>query len=300
MLKITILGIILAAVALSGAIYVVDPKTIPLFTYVAETEHINPSDVCPIKSSDMQQDSDGIGQISPPPMVCISRLPNIGETAVAEITYTNQVGSDVTEDHSMADYLKVGWIVSSGFEVVDSGGVEPWTANVSRHEPPVTMYRKFVPLDVGESKTYRIEIRAVNEGTSYVTGLGYGSAFAQIFLYLDDEETLPYDEHRERYPEMHPVPKSTPYVRSTELFPPLTDEQRNAAQYEPTRDETVEWFTNYLITSGNNADWAVASLWHSGILNSTEILTVLAGAGFTDDEIDEVMAGSAAAQSATP
>ena len=69
---------------------------------------------------------------------------------------------------------------------------------------------------------------------------------------------------------------------------------------EPTREETVELFTNYLITSGNSADWAVASLWHSGILNSTEIRTVLAGAGFTDDEIDEAMAGSAAAQPATP
>ena len=29
---------------------------------------------------------------------------------------------------------------------------------------------------------------------------------------------------------------------------------------EPTCEETVELFTNYLITSGNSADWAVASL----------------------------------------
>ena len=289
MLKIMVFTIVLVVIALSGAIYVVDPKTIPLFMCVVETEHIDPSDAFPIKSSDMQQGSHGIGQLTGPPVVSMSRLPNINETAVVEITYTNQVGSDVTEDHSMADYLTIGWIVSSGFEIVDSGGVEPWTTNVSRHEPPVTMYREFVPLDVGESKTYCIEIRAVNEGTSYVTGLGYDYTFAQIFLYLDDEETLPYDEHRKRYPEMHPVPKNTPYVRSTESFSPLTDEQRNAAQYEPTRDETVEWFTNYLITSGNSADWAVVSLWHSGILNATEILTVLAGANFTDSEIDRAI-----------
>ena len=203
MIKTIMLGLVLAAVALSGAIYVVDLKTIPSFTYVAETEHIDPSDAFPIKSSDMQQGSHGIGQITGPPVVSMSRLPNINETAVVEITYTNQIGLDVTEDHSMADYLKVGWIVSSGFEIVDSGGVEPWTANASKNDPPVLMYKEFVPLDVGESKTYRIEIRAVNEGTSYVTGLGYDYTFAHIFLYLNDEETLPYDEHRERYPEMH-------------------------------------------------------------------------------------------------
>ena len=196
MIKTIMLGLVLAAVALSGAIYVVDLKTIPSFTYVAETEHIDPSDAFPIKSSDMQQGSHGIGQITGPPVVSMSRLPNINETAVVEITYTNQIGLDVTEDHSMADYLKVGWIVSSGFEIVDSGGVEPWTANASKNDPPVLMYKEFVPLDVGESKTYRIEIRAVNEGTSYVTGLGYDYTFAHIFLYLNDEETLPYDEHR--------------------------------------------------------------------------------------------------------
>ena len=340
MLKIIMLGLVLAAIALSGvmsvAISVTSAETVPsplqqvrdcvpIGKVVCSEDRVlmmsqlgipacvfeesvleletrgfgfvgEPFDMFPIKPSDQQQSSSGIDSLGVPAVVSMSMLPSINETAVAKITFTNEFGVNVTdsEDASYRDFFSIGWVVSSGFEIVDSCGVEPWTMYNSRDEPSVLTYIEFVPLDVGESKTYRIEVRAVNEGYSYVTGLGYGFSTVRIHLYLDDEETLTYDEHRARYPEMHPVPKSTPYVKSTELFHPLTDEQRNAVQYEPTREETVEWFTNYLIDSGNSADWAVVSLWHSGILNATEIRTVLADASFIDDEIDRAMTDNVA------
>ena len=190
-----------------------------------------PSDMFQIKSSNMQQGTASAPSSSAccPPVVSMSMLPSINETAVVEITYTNKLGSNVTDNENPPhpDYYSLGWVVSSGFEIVDSGGNEPWTMFASKNEPLVLTYREFVPLDVGESKTYRIEVRAVNEGTAYVAGLGYGFSTKDLFLYLDDEETLPYQEHRARYPEMHAVPERTPKTTSTIVLPleraPISD-----------------------------------------------------------------------------
>ena len=261
-----------------------------------------PFDMFPIKSTgDHVSDS----RTGPPPVISMSRLPNINETAVVEITYTNNFYNfnvTDTEDFSVHDSYKLGWVVSPGFEIVDSGGVEPWLMYVSERHPQALTYREFVPLDFGESKTYRIVIKAVSEGTNYVAGVGYLHESARIQLYLDDEETLPFLEHLKRYPEMYERPVR---AESQPPSPPTKAEKQDleehlAAQDEPTREETVEWFINYLIDSGNSADWAVTSMWHSGILNSTEIRTVLAGANFTDNEIDEAMTDNMAAQSAAP
>ena len=113
--------------------------------------------------------------------------------------------------------------------------------------------------------------------------------------------TKPYicGSNREPHPEQYV--RSVP-PKSDEPTPPerMTKEEireldeRLATQNEPTREETVEWFINYLIDSGNSADWAVTSLWHFGILNATETRTVLAGANFTDDEIDRAMTDNVA------
>ena len=262
-----------------------------------------PFDMVPIKFSDSQQSSAGIDGYSL--VVSMSRLPNINETAVVEITYTNNFYNfnvTDTEDFSVHDSFKIGWVVSPGFEIVDSGGVEPWLMYVSERDPQALTYWEFVPLDFGESKTYRIVVKAVNEGTNYVVGIGYNHESVRIQLYLDDEETLPFLEHLKRYPEMYERPVR---AESQPPSPPTKAEKQDleehlAAQDEPTREETVEWFINYLIDSGNSADWAVTSMWHSGILNSTEIRTVLAGANFTDNEIDEAMTDNMAAQSAAP
>ena len=348
MLKIIMLGLVLATVALSGIMFVAISVTsaenvpsplqqvrdgVPIGEVVCSNDRVlmvsqtgmpacvfeesvleletrwfgfvdEPFDMFPIKSPDNHGSVFAPG-LGPRPVVSMSSLPNINETAVVEITYThNFYNFNVTdtEDFSVRDSFKIGWVVSPGFEIVDSGGVEPWSLYVSKRLPQALTYWEFVPLDFGESKTYRIVVKAVNEGTNYVTGIGYIYETATIDLYLDDEETLPFLEHLKRYPEMHERPVR---AESQPPSPPTKAEKQDleehlAAQDEPTREETVEWFINYLIDSGNSADWAVTSMWHSGILNSTEIRTVLAGANFTDNEIDEAMTDNMAAQSAAP
>ena len=198
MLKIILLGLVLAAIALSGVVSAASAETVPsplqqvrdgvpIGEVVCSNDRVlmvsqtgmpacvfeesvleletrgfefigEPFDMFPIKSSNAQHGSSGIGQISTPPVVSMSKLPNIGETAIVEITYTNQIGVNVTdaENFSIRDGYAVGWVVSSGFEMVDSDGVEPWTMYANKYEPPVTAYLEFVPLDVVESKTYRI------------------------------------------------------------------------------------------------------------------------------------------------
>ena len=176
------------------------------------------------------------------------------------------------------------------------------------NEPSVLTYREFVPLDVGESKTYRIEVRAVNDGYGYVTGVGYGFSTARLSLYIDDEETLPYHEHRERYPAMHPVPERTPYAKSTELFPPLTDEERNAAtEYvPPSRERLTDFFEAYF--AGNDSKQDIGDAMDfvqqmGGHLNYTltDIRQILGDAGYANDEIEaEWSTRSSSARSHVP
>ena len=236
-----------------------------------------PFDMVPIKSSNAQHGSSGIGQISTPPVVSMSVLPSINETAIVEITYTNQIGVNVTdaENFSIRDGYAVGWVVSSGFEMVDSGGVEPWTMYANKDEPPVTAYLEFVPLDVGESKTYRIEVRAANEGASYVAGLGHDFATARIILYVDDEETLHYQEHRERYPEMHTVP----------------EHETPAEDAQPPRAWIINPIKAYLANNDPGQDISSAIDFihitdtHQS-LTLTDIKQILGDAGYADNEIE--------------
>ncbi len=254
-----------------------------------------PFDMFPIKSSDQHQGSSGIGQLTAPPVVSMSRLPNINETAVVEITYTNKLRFNVTDtkDFSIHDYFKIGWVVSPEFEIMDSGGLEPWTMYVSKQDPSAFTYREFVPLDVGESKTYRIVVRAVNEGTGYVAGVGYLHEAADILLYLDDEETLPYREHEDRYPEMHERP-----VRAEPQSPqPPTKAERDALMaatppyVAPTRETVMEWFADFFEGEKLNPEVGLAldmilDLGASVNINMTDARQILSDAGYSDGEID--------------
>ena len=317
MLKITMLGLALAAFALSGAMVAAGAETIPpplqqvrdgvtADKVACSDGHVpmaSPSgnpvcvfeqsvlklesrgfvhtgelfDMFPIKSSNAQHGSNGIGQISTPPVVSMSVLPSTNETAIVEITYTNQIGVNATdaENFSIRDGYAVGWVVSSGFEMVDSGDIKPWTMYANRDEPPVTAYLEFVPLDVGESKTYRIEVRAADEGASYVTGFGYGFATARILLYVDDEETLHYQEHRERYPEMH-----------------LASEHETPAEHaQPWRGWVIESINAYLAGNdpgqdiGTAIDFIHITDTHQS-LTLTDIKQILGDAGYADGEVE--------------
>ena len=321
MLKIIMLGLVLATVALSGIMFVAISVTsaenvpsplqqvrdgVPIGEVVCSNDRVlmvsqtgmpacvfeesvleletrwfgfvdEPFDMFPIKSSNAQHGSSGIGQISTPPVVSMSVLPSINETAIVEITYTNQIGVNVTdaENFSIRDGYAVGWVVSSGFEMVDSGGVEPWTMYANKDEPPVTAYLEFVPLDVGESKTYRIEVRAANEGASYVAGLGHDFATARIILYVDDEETLHYQEHRERYPEMHTVP----------------EHETPAEDAQPPRAWIINPIKAYMASNdpGQDIGSAIDFIHITDtyqILTLTDIKQILGDAGYADDEIE--------------
>ena len=306
MLKITILGLALAAFALSGAMVTAGAETIPTdeitcsdgrvlmlspsdasmcvfkesvlklemrgFVFVGE-----PFDTFPIKSSNAQPGSSGIGQVSAPPVVSMSALPSANETAIVEITYTNQIGVNVTdaENFPIRDGYAIGWVVSSGFEVVDSDGVEPWTMYANRDEPPVTAYLELVPLDVGESKTYRIEVRAADEGAAYVAGLGYGFATARIHLYVDDEETLRYQEHLERYPEMHAAPGHETPAEHAELryWQNVESIKAYMAGDDPWQD--IGTVIDFIHTTDTHQDLAL-----------TDIKQILGDAGYADGEIE--------------
>ena len=140
MLKFAILGIAVVAIALAVAVYVADlksippsphvaeteraePKPIPPSPHVAETERAEPCDIFPIKSSDTADSTLWTGD--PPPEICMSRLPNIGETAVVEITFTNAVWGHVTDTERYRNgFFETGWGVDSEFEIVDSGGLK--------------------------------------------------------------------------------------------------------------------------------------------------------------------------------
>ena len=76
----------------------------------------------------------GTALMGPLPEVCISNLPEIGETAIVTVTYTNEYISNVT-DAEVQSYPKTystGWKVSPGFEIVDSGNMmaEPFYPQV--------------------------------------------------------------------------------------------------------------------------------------------------------------------------
>ena len=124
-------------------------------------------------------------------------------------------------------------------------------------------------------------------------------------LYLDDEETLPYDEHRERYPEMHER-----QVRAESQPPqPPTKAERDALMaatppyVAPTRETVMEWFADFFEGEKLNPEvgWALDMVLDFGAsnMNMTDARQILSDAGYTDDEIDDAVLGYASAQSST-
>ena len=256
------------------------------------------SDAFPIKSSDMENFSD-IGDSSlwtgdPPPEISMSRLPNIGETAIVEITFTNAVWGHVTDTERYRNgFFETGWRVSSEFEIVDSGGLQYESIQPSgANEIIAYQYTEFTPLNAGESKTYRIEVRAVEEGSSAVSAYGYETTRASIFVYLDDGETMLTRDHMEKYPEMHERPARVISDKEPEPMP-LTDDEARALEQnvrEPTHEELVEFITVYVRDEQHSIEWALDNLLlPSGPLNMTEVKQVLTDVGYTNDEIDGVV-----------
>ena len=183
--------------------------------------------------------------------------------------------------------MTTNWDLSEGLEIVDAGGLEYFIiGSDERLHAGHTAYSTFVPLRAHESITYSLEIRAVAEGPARIAAVYIGAT--EINLYIDAEETLLAWDYSKKHQESYVRPQ--PAVPKSDTARYITEEDlKNAPTTvdQPTREETVELFTKYLTNSGDTVEWAVENLLQSEILNATELRTVLANVGFTEDEINE-------------
>ena len=264
------------------------------------------SDPFPIVSSGGHQS--GVPLFGQPPKISISCLPNIGETAIVEMTFTNTYSSNITDAYSSdpySDTYSLGWTVSDGFEIVDFGGVQYEANPLAGTSDSFTEYIIFTPLDVGESKTYRIEVRAVNEGAASITGSGYFYVADGIDMYLDDEETLLIKDHKERYPELYGRSASERSSASdtANIVPPMTAEDMRAQEQNTTfMNFTDELFASLAIEfireEDPSTEWILGNILPPfGVFNMTYGEQVLIDAGYTRDEIDSIVSGSVSTRS---
>ena len=235
----------------------------------------------------------------------MSRLPNIGETAIVEITYKNDV-NDVadTEENSRYPDFHTGWSITSGFEIVDAGGVEYQPIyRTGTNELLAYKHSEFTPLDAGESKTHCIEVRAVSEGLGSVQGHGHYLSGGTIAVYIDNEETLLRGEHQARYPDMYERPTTATKFEEQTLLPPLTDEERKNVPVDelPSRELLIDFFAAYFADIdpdqkiGTSLDF-VQQMSEIINLNMTDIRQILRDGGYTDAEIDAELSKRASEQ----
>ena len=298
----TVLGlVVIAAAGIASIVYVESTGGFAL----------PESDPFPIMSSDMPQF--GAPLEGPLAKVSMSRLPNIGETAIVEITYThdlpfNIIDADPYRGGGYGGFI-TGWWISPGFEIVDSGGVEYET--IYHHGTNQTNYYEYVvftPLDVGESKTHRIQVKAVSEGYAYVAGLGYFTTEAYIKMHLDDKETTLYSEHRERYPELHVRSEritdekslaSGTVVKIVPITPEdMKDQEQNTRFMNFTHEAFAALAIEFIRAEDPSTEWILGNILPPrGVFNMTYGEQVLIDAGYTSDEIDSIVSESMSAQS---
>ena len=262
-------------------------------------------DPFPIMSSGGHQSGGPL--IGPAPKISMSGLPNIGETAIVEMTFTNTYSFNVPDafPSTYRDDVSLSWMVSDGFEIVDFGGVQYEANPVAETSGSYTEYIVFTPLDTGESKTYRIEVRAVNEGEAFIAGSGYYYVTDSIRMYLDDEETLLREDHIERYPELYGRSASERSSASgtSNIVPPMTAENRKAQEQNATfMNFTDELFASLAIEfireHDPSTEWVLGNILPPfGVFNMTYGKQVLIDAGYTSDEIDSIVSESMTAQS---
>ena len=235
MLKIILLGLVLAAIALSGVVSAASAETVPsplqqvrdgvpIGEIVCSNDRaliLSPSGMpaCVFVDSVFVLDKRGfvlLGEItskafpiraaynsgdlsSPPPTLSISRLPNLGETALVEIQFTNWFDVNVTDTEGFrGGDFRTGWKVNRAFEIMGVGGLPYDTMksysglNTTEIELQAGYFQHiaFTPLDSGETITYRLLVRAVSEGPGIIIALGYIHSEIYFNLNIDDDETI--------------------------------------------------------------------------------------------------------------
>ena len=251
----------------------------------------------------------------PLPEIGISRLPNIGETAIIEVRYTNDSLFGVADSKSFQyrDNYITGWRISQGFEVVNSYGLayetEYWPGT---NQTRSYTYTAFTPLNAGESKTYHVEIRAVEDVYGFVAGrgiarnivegIGYYHEEAYIQMRLDNEETMLLVDHMELYPELYVRPARATSNEEPQPKPePLTEEEclaLAASQTESAREQLIAVLIEYVRDEQLAVGRALENLLLPyGPLNMADVRQVLTGAGYTDGEINDAVSGHVPTQS---
>ena len=239
--------------------------------------------------------------LGPLPEVRISNLPAINETAVVTVTYTHASHYKIITDTALQAHpisYSTGWRVSPGFEIVDSGNmtVKPFYPP-GRDEPKYYQYLVPTQINPGEFVTYTFEVRAVEEGTNYVAGVGYYEVDAHIFMYLDDEETMFDSEHRVLYPELHPPPyqmskSEMAQAEEAEHLRQLAEAIKNPPPNigrSLEEGEIIEVAIMWVVKEGFTLEEAVKHLASLASLNVDDIRRILAGAGFSEDEINSAL-----------
>ena len=239
--------------------------------------------------------------LGPLPKVCISNLPAINETAIVTVTYTHASHYKIITDAALQAHpiaYSTGWRISPGFEIVDSGSMTAKPFYTPGRDEPKD-YRYSVPTQItpGESVTYTFEVRAVEEGTNYVAGVGYYEVDAHIFMYLDDEETMFDSEHRARYPEMHQQPSKMSksdmaQAEEAEHLRQLAEAIKNPPPNIGRTlegDERIGVAIMWVVKEGFTPEEAVEHLARHASLNVDELRRILTGADFSEDEINSVL-----------
>ena len=298
----TVLGlVVIAAAGIASIVYVESTGGFAL----------PESDPFPIMSSDMPQF--GAPLEGPLAKVSMSRLPNIGETAIVEITYTsdlpvNIIDADPYRGGGYGGFI-TGWRISPGFEIVDSGGAEYETIyHYGTNQTKYYEYVAFTPLDVGESKTHRIQVKAVSEGYAHVGGLGYFTTEAYIKMHLDDKKTMLYSEHKERYPELHVRSEritdekslaSGTVVKIVPITPEdMKDQEQNTRFMNFTHEAFASLAIEFIREHDPSTEWILGNILPPfGVFNMTYGEQVLIDAGYTRDEIDSIVSGSVSTRS---
>ena len=318
------LGLVLAAFALSGVMPAASAETIPTDEITCsdgQAPMLSPSgaQICVFEESMMKLQLRGFELVGglppgayvtatvgsghgaplpgPLPEVRMSNLPEIGETAVVTVTYTNDHLINVTEtDAQSSKAYSTGIFASPGFKIVDNGGLtfEPFYPSGNDE---IEYYEHFVPtaLDSGESITYTIEVRAVTEGLNSVGGIGYHQVDEHIFIYLDEDETLHWADHRDLYPEQYQRHVMSPLEREqaeeARWLAMLADAIENPPSPKSrllVGDELIEVHTKWVVEEKIPLGEAVDEL--SGFaLDTDDIRRILIGAGFSEDEINNVL-----------
>ena len=244
----------------------------------------------------------GAPLIGSPPVIHMSHLPEIGETAVVTVTYTNEYETPINATIASTyqpDYA-TGVRVSPGFTIVNNGGLtfEPFYAYYHEANSKPIYYGHLAPtaLAAGESVTYTIEVRAATEGLNFVGGVGYYGVDKDLHVYLDDAETLHWADHIDLHPERYARHVMSPLEREqaeeARLLAMLADAMDNPPLFESrplVGDELIEAHIRWVVDEKAPLSEIVTKLSRFVSLDTDDIRRILIGAGFSESKVNDVL-----------